>query len=760
MCHFNKKWAKSDFICEDTEKPRFTNCPDTTITSDTMSISWPALKVEDNSDSTSLHQTIGKPPGSSFSVGYHVIKYDAQDLAGNKAYPCVFTVKVEAVFCLHPVYAFREGPKLKFIDCKLSQTKFVEGTICQLGCHTGSMVGAKYVRCERDEYLRSAKWVTKNAGEPFCISEMSISSGIHFTHPNYRGKKTNDRWIMKRREKRCPPLSKPKNGELVCNDQTTICELKCNVGFDTSENSVDTYVCNELQMWLPTDVIQDCSAAENRLEYRLSSEFYYLGNRFNYNGVKTMIKNRFRKSLEMAMHACSDVDCKAENIIIKYAKESNGKSKRKHARFWPLIKRRYIRHKRSPTDIDATKGKDPMKRPYIIASPGFSSGNDFIPVSESSGDDFPFTPGVSGKDLTAASKLPDNIFNPTPQFSRNDLSPAPKVSGDDFTPSPELIGNDLSTSPEVSENHLTAAPELSVTDFSPAPEVSGNDLTTAPKSSENVSTPSPRLELSGNDVTTPPKSSGRRRGRKRIRHRRLILRFDLVVSASKTSADEAGAILSSVVQRTSMYRLSEEILLYNHTILDMTVVCQAGFIHAKRYHGKCVACGVGTFHKKKQDLCMPCPKGTYQPDEGQTSCITCPSGTSTLGSGTKIIAGCMDTCKPHEYSPTGLQPCFRCRGGTIQPRGESTFCHLCPLGTMNHTVTKEPICIPREYCNQIQGGCDHICETIEGGSTCNCNNNYILQADGFTCAKPPYRGSSMWYWNSGSDESSSRGRII
>ncbi|XP_041371080.1 sushi, von Willebrand factor type A, EGF and pentraxin domain-containing protein 1-like [Gigantopelta aegis] len=677
MCHFSKMWTKSDFICEDTEKPRFTNCPNTTITSDNMSISWPPLKVQDNSGSASIHQTIGKPSGSSFSVGYHVIKYDAQDLAGNKAYPCVFTVKVEALFCSNPKDTFKEDPQLMFIDCKSSQTKFVEGKICQLGCQKGSVGGAKYVKCERDESLvASAKWVTKNAGKPFCISEMPKSIGIHFSPPNYRGKKVNYRMNIKRLEKGCPPLRKPKNGELVCNDQTTTCKLKCNVWFDTSEKSVDTYICNERQKtWFPTHVIQDCSAAENRSEYRLSSEFYYIGNQFD-EEAETMIKNSFNKALEMAMNACSDVECKAENIIIKYVKESNGQ---------------IIRHKRSPTDTDATDGKQHIPRPYITATPESSSGDDFIPISESSGDELPFTPEVSGKDLTAA-----------PVSSSNDFSPAPKLFRNYFTSS-------------------------SKTTYSPG--LPGNDLTTVPKSSENVSTPSPRLP--GNDE-----------GRNMIRHRLLTLHFDLVVSASKASADEASAILSSVVQRTSrpLYSPLEEFPLHDFKILDITVQCQTGFTHAKKYHGRCVACGVGTFHKKNQDLCMPCPKGTYQPAEGQTSCLACPPGTSTLGNGTKIIARCMDTCKPHEYSSTGLQPCFRCPGGTIQPREGSTFCHLCPLGTMNHKVTKEPMCIPREYCNQIQGGCDHICETMEGGSTCTCKNDYILQADGFTCAKLPYKG--------------------
>ena len=58
-------------------------------------MSWPPLEIQDNSVNVTTSLAIGHPPGSTFRVGYHVIKYDAQDSMGNKAYPCAFTVKVE-----------------------------------------------------------------------------------------------------------------------------------------------------------------------------------------------------------------------------------------------------------------------------------------------------------------------------------------------------------------------------------------------------------------------------------------------------------------------------------------------------------------------------------------------------------------------------------------------------------------------------------------------------------------------------------------
>ena len=70
-------------------------------------MSWPLLEVKDNSGFATIRLTIGHPPGSTFRVGYHVIKYDAQDSAGNKAYPCVFTVKIEgkniSIYCVSTI---------------------------------------------------------------------------------------------------------------------------------------------------------------------------------------------------------------------------------------------------------------------------------------------------------------------------------------------------------------------------------------------------------------------------------------------------------------------------------------------------------------------------------------------------------------------------------------------------------------------------------------------------------------------------------
>ena len=76
------------------------------------------------------------------------------------------------MFCPHPRLTFKDEPKLDFIDCKPSQTKFVENTICQLGCDRGSVVGAKYVKCERNQLdAATAHWVTDNAEKPSCLSE-------------------------------------------------------------------------------------------------------------------------------------------------------------------------------------------------------------------------------------------------------------------------------------------------------------------------------------------------------------------------------------------------------------------------------------------------------------------------------------------------------------------------------------------------------------------------------------------------------------
>ncbi|KAK7082632.1 Calcium ion binding [Halocaridina rubra] len=45
--------------------------------------------------------------------------------------------------------------------------------------------------------------------------------------------------------------------------------------------------------------------------------------------------------------------------------------------------------------------------------------------------------------------------------------------------------------------------------------------------------------------------------------------------------------------------------------------------------------------------CLPCPKGTYQPEALQTSCLECPQDTSTRDVGATSIEACSNPCEVH-----------------------------------------------------------------------------------------------------------------
>ena len=51
-------------------------------------------------------------------------------------------------------------------------------------------------------------------------------------------------------------------------------------------------------------------------------------------------------------------------------------------------------------------------------------------------------------------------------------------------------------------------------------------------------------------------------------------------------------------------------------------------------------CIAGQFKNLATGTCQPCPKGTYQPNEGSTSCISCPEGSTTVGNDVRNHTSC------------------------------------------------------------------------------------------------------------------------
>ncbi|XP_047481240.1 LOW QUALITY PROTEIN: sushi, von Willebrand factor type A, EGF and pentraxin domain-containing protein 1-like [Penaeus chinensis] len=96
---------------------------------------------------------------------------------------------------------------------------------------------------------------------------------------------------------------------------------------------------------------------------------------------------------------------------------------------------------------------------------------------------------------------------------------------------------------------------------------------------------------------------------------------------------------------------------------------------------KCVKCPVGTFFNVVLKECQSCPKGSFQPQEGQVSCIVCPSNTSTKVSSAKSDQDCKSQCLPGSFSEDGLEPCVTCDLGQYQDEYASFSCASCPHNT-------------------------------------------------------------------------------
>ena len=62
-----------------------------------------------------------------------------------------------------------------------------------------------------------------------------------------------------------------------------------------------------------------------------------------------------------------------------------------------------------------------------------------------------------------------------------------------------------------------------------------------------------------------------------------------------------------------------------------------------------VNCAPG-FYAMSNGSCVPCPVGTYQPNEGSTDCLKCPYRLSKTEPGAVLESHCIDICKSENHS--------------------------------------------------------------------------------------------------------------
>ena len=61
-----------------------------------------------------------------------------------------------------------------------------------------------------------------------------------------------------------------------------------------------------------------------------------------------------------------------------------------------------------------------------------------------------------------------------------------------------------------------------------------------------------------------------------------------------------------------------------------------------------VNCAPGYFGIENRS-CLPCPAGTYQPDERSTACLKCPYRLSITEPGAFRESQCIDICKSENF---------------------------------------------------------------------------------------------------------------
>ena len=87
----------------DEEPPSISGCPTsfsvaTDRGKDTSFVNWTEPTAQDNSGSVTIRQSDGPPRLSDFAIGFHTIRYVAEDDNGNESPECVFFVQVYGMY--------------------------------------------------------------------------------------------------------------------------------------------------------------------------------------------------------------------------------------------------------------------------------------------------------------------------------------------------------------------------------------------------------------------------------------------------------------------------------------------------------------------------------------------------------------------------------------------------------------------------------------------------------------------------------------
>eukprot|EP00929_Paragymnodinium_shiwhaense_P069263 TRINITY_DN34948_c0_g1_i1.p1 TRINITY_DN34948_c0_g1~~TRINITY_DN34948_c0_g1_i1.p1 ORF type:complete len:1383 (+),score=252.35 TRINITY_DN34948_c0_g1_i1:115-4263(+) len=190
-------------------------------------------------------------------------------------------------------------------------------------------------------------------------------------------------------------------------------------------------------------------------------------------------------------------------------------------------------------------------------------------------------------------------------------------------------------------------------------------------------------------------------------------------------------------------------------------------------HRICVNCSAGyrqtTITRANMPdalVCVICPRGSYQAQEGTTQCLSCPAGRYNNHTG---MDSCVN-CPRGKYSPNmGGYECFKCPSGFVAPLEGSRSCLACPAGAMcganPQGVITEYVSAPEYYVVESQklanlplgtvypcphvGAClgNNTCKEGSSGVLCGeCAAGYARSMDVTQpCEKCPSLGTGAWW---------------
>ncbi|XP_046990617.1 sushi, von Willebrand factor type A, EGF and pentraxin domain-containing protein 1 [Schistocerca americana] len=129
--------------------------------------------------------------------------------------------------------------------------------------------------------------------------------------------------------------------------------------------------------------------------------------------------------------------------------------------------------------------------------------------------------------------------------------------------------------------------------------------------------------------------------------------------------------------------------------------------------------------------CEACPRGTYRTQGVQAACAACPLGRTTPQPGAATVEECsLPVCPPGTHLNTTLNSCVPCSKGTYQPEAQKTFCIQCPpdTSTKGTAATSKAECTnpcdmgaPEMHCDP-NARCMLDSET--GNFECECKQGY------------------------------------